>query len=36
MENVEIAVYSLANRFLNTEQISNGSEKLNATTGAAA
>jgi hypothetical protein len=35
MDNVEIAVYSLGNRFLNADQISNGSEKLNATTGAA-
>jgi hypothetical protein len=36
MDHAEMAVYSLGNRFLNAEQISNGSEKINATTGAAA
>jgi hypothetical protein len=36
MDHAEMAVYSLGNRFLNTDRISNGSEKINATTGAAA
>jgi hypothetical protein len=36
MDNVEKAIYSLGNRFLNADKISNGSEKLNSTTGSAA
>jgi len=36
MDKVEIDLYSLGNRFLNADKISNGSEKINSTTGAAA